>query len=137
LQRLTNTTSTAGSSAARAKRWSQFVEAIGSDTLAGRDSLVMLATTEGAAEFESRPRQFLIEHDHIDPSTSVNLHIETFASPGNLVQARANVKQLDDSDLNSEISNRQVFVIDRVNPRSLSCGSSTPRLGRRGQCHLG
>jgi conjugative relaxase-like TrwC/TraI family protein len=85
------------------------------DLLRGYNSLLMVATVELADEFSSHVRQRLIDLGHVDAGRSVRLHNNTYASCGDLIQARLTTRDLPGRPpAEASISNRDLFSITTV-----------------------
>jgi hypothetical protein len=90
------------------------IDQLVADVLEGRNSLLMVPTTELADEFSSHVRQQLIELGHIDSTKTLKLHNDTYVSAGDVVQARLTTKQLPGCEAGAGISNRDTFRVQRV-----------------------
>ncbi|MEA2202435.1 MAG: hypothetical protein QOI89_3036, partial [Solirubrobacteraceae bacterium] len=84
------------------------------DLIQGRHSLLMVPTVELADEFSSHVRQQLINLGYVDDRRSVTLHNNTYASRGDLIQARLTTRDLPGPPADTAISNRDLFYITTV-----------------------
>jgi hypothetical protein len=84
------------------------------DLIQGHHSLLMVPTVELADEFSSHVRQQLINLGYVDDRRSVTLHNNTYASRGDLIQARLTTRDLPGPPADTAISNRDLFYITTV-----------------------
>lgn len=84
------------------------------DLIQGYNSLLMVPTNVLADEFSSHVRQQLINLGYVDDRRSVKLHNSTYASRGDLIQARLTSRDLPGPPAETEISNRDLFYITAV-----------------------
>jgi DNA primase catalytic core len=85
------------------------------DTAAGLTSLMLAPMLDQVSELNTLARQFRIETGHVDPEAGfVELHDGNLASPGDIIQTRANERKLRfaRSDF---VKNRDRWIVERIN----------------------